>query len=630
MRGRSLVLVLVTLFIFIVLLQTSIIPNAQSLEKPITRKPLPGYPLIAKPGSSYIVELKQGIAREINSVYLARVSLGKDTKLVRQEHVLQYEILSDAVLRIFIPEHVEKGLYDLILTINGVNHTVPNAVWILDSLPQSLIILHQSDDHATGGRDLRASAGLLAQLLGVDIILDTGDVTDKASTIEAKDYLDTIISYYGYIPLFVAPGNHDTGSRAFEEYIAPRVWFKLVDWLFLATLDTGEKGYPSMEQLALLKQALEENNNASAKIVMFHHPLFWYWGRLETSSQDKNLIEYVSNYWKPAIDVAREFLELVENYNVTMVLAGHIHRDMLTQYYSTRSGTTTLFLTTTTLSGSRPYCNGFHIIILDRKGNYSLPFISEEDKCYSISVDRNLARYFYVRPVTSGSAIGLIIHNKLNLELNGTAILRIPWTDGGAELAIFNVTTLYGLPSATLLDYMLYKDRMIIALNLSLPSPSGLKIVLAAEPDRASPVIRLTRIFPSKPLYGSPLTIYLEIKDEGWGIENVDISVESISGKPVEYSTKSIGSNLVIVIPSVTESFKIRVQATDLAGNTRSSTFSINVTKTTQTTTGETTTISETETTTTLQPTKTNYTRYTLVAVIAAVAALLIIILRKK
>ncbi len=632
MRIPKSIIVMTLLFTLVVILQaTSVVSEASSLEKPITKSPLPGYPLIAKPGSSCIVELKQDIAEEVGSAYLGKVSLIDNTKLVREEYMLKYKVLSETKLELLVPEYVEPGVYDLILTVGDANYTIPNTVWVLDHLSQTLTIMHQSDDHAMGGKDLRVSAGILAQLLGVDVVLDTGDVTDKASAIEATDYVDTVISYYGYTPLFVAPGNHDTGSSAFEEYIAPRIWFKCIDWLFLATLDTGEKAHPSKEQLEFLREALKTSSNVSVRIVMFHHPTFWYWGRLETNFQDKDLTKYLSDYWRPALDVAREFLELVEDYNVTIVLAGHIHRDMLTQYYSTRTGAATLFLTTTTLSGSRPYCNGFHIITLKKNGNYSLLFMNNSrDKCNSIPVDKSLEKHFYVRPIISGSAIGLIIHNKLDLELNGTVVLRIPWTGDKTGFSIFNTTILYGTPTAALLDYMPYKDRMVIALGLSLPSYSGLKVVLATKPDKTPPSITISRMFPAKPLYGSPLTIYLEVKDDGWGVEGINLSIETISGKPINYSLKSIGDNLIVVIPSVTESFKIKVQATDLAGNTRSSQLSINVAKATTQTTPETTTGKTTTTTTAPQPAKTDYTRYILVAIIITVIAVLFVMVFKR
>ncbi len=152
------------------------------------------------------------------------------------------------------------------------------------------------------------------------------------------------------VPTFLAPGNHDgyrrigeDGLEIWKEYFGPLYYsfdygnyhfmaINSYDWLeflrlsfFFIPLNWG--GSIRDEQLGWIEKDLQ-NTNSNLTFMFLHHNPLW-----DTKSDSLFGISYNNR---------EEFLSLIDNNNVDMVLAGHVHYD------SVNVTNNTTFITTTT------------------------------------------------------------------------------------------------------------------------------------------------------------------------------------------------------------------------------------------------------------------------------------------
>lgn|GEM_PF-1591897 len=500
-----------------------------------------------------------------------------------------------------VPVDTGPGLYDLYLELeDGSRIWVPRSVWVLSPSGFSrLRIAHITDLHFLGTPSdtqyLRFTGLLLTQLLGADLVIETGDDSDTASE---QQYMESRGYHWAFMypkPLLLIPGNHDWGTTGWESYYGSREWYRVIGGKILVIgIDTRGEGIPSEYSMRWLEQVLANHTNIPVKIILMHHPVFYWQGELVTyynSTIFRDPHNYtdspLSYYWGTNVSMAKWLLRIVEDYNVTMVLAGHIHRDQYVKYVSNRTGTVTYFITTTTLAQSRPNYNGLQIIDLKANGNFTFPYppptfigfggnASNRSRVYnSIPIDPLWEPgYFYGEFIEGFKAYDIMLMNNLYSNItcfpvSNTVLLALPWNWDTANLEVIDQR---GNAYVNLLDYMVRDGILYALLNISMPNVGDtIEFTLYAEEDNTPPAIQFKLATPLTPVLNRTVRLYFDIIDTGWGLRNVTAYLEEDGVEKPLNVEKASGLSYIVsvrVYGKETVNKTIRLVATDLAGNT--------------------------------------------------------------
>ena len=546
----------------------STIPLEATATRPlIVEDPTPGFVAIVLQGSQFNITFKQEVdVNAVSKVYLSTVILDGG-RLVKYVYELEIVGREGNILTVKVPNDAIPTLYDLVVIINDTEYTIERSVWVLKEYPRYLLISHSTDHHAfIAPRNKRITIGILSQLLEAQLALITGDITDTAGSDEYVEMLDTLDWFYYGIPALLIPGNHDWGTENYQKYVGPRVWYRRIGDFLIVGIDTKEPGVAPLitdEEFQWLNDTIRANADAKVKIVLMHHPLFYWHGTIEASydTLDSSMLSF---YWgAPGGDYpqyekyARAFLKLCEDYNITLVLAGHIHRDQYVIYKSTRTNTTTWFITSTTAAQSRPNYNGFQIINVTVSGVITFPYAPPSFSLTgyrgtvynSISVDPEWDWYFYTVYGEGTYGKGLGISNELGyMNVSGLFILRLPWTYEGQVITYTSTTDLAFI---NVTDYLIVSGYLYLALNVSIPTGSKVSIAVSSEEDTKPPEVKEVLRLPSEPRPGSPLTVYLAITDEV-GIFETEFAV-TVDGESWGYTISKSGDYYIVTINPVPE-----------------------------------------------------------------------------
>ncbi|MEZ0346850.1 MAG: metallophosphoesterase [Infirmifilum sp.] len=567
-----------------------------------------GKPAITTPGGSFTFKLT-GIQDQPKSGYIWTVVLNGE-KLA----VLNYTVAvsySAGSVSVSLPTSVKPGLYDLVL--QGQSEVeIPRSVWVFDQSKESLKIIHISDQHYGAGQpdvitgDMNRVAGyIVSTLLNPDLIIDTGDVADTASEQQYRwAYAYESAFLYSY-PILAIPGNHDTPPDAWNKYYGSTTWFRLIgDRLLIIGLYSLEQGYPPMEQLQWAEGILKQYSQVPIKVILVHHPVFYYQGELKTTYDDQNVItpydpqknpnSPIYSSWSGNMNVTRYFLRLVEQYGVNYVLSGHVHRDLFVKYTSTRTGKTTYFLTITTLGMGSAIYDGLDFYLLNLKtGQLDFPvkpptfigFAPDNKKLAENSIPvgiypplNNLgAANQTFTPMALYQwphAYVLKMENKLSyLNLNNTVIWCLPWSGDFA----YKVLSSEGGAEFNIVDKLSIGGKLFLAVRMKLPPQGKMVVALYNAPDNNPPTATVKMVIPAKPTPGGTFQAYVDVADDSWGIAS--ISAKLIAGgtevplTPQFYAPGTILDpltkityKLVEKIPSTTGDVKLIVKAVDFAG----------------------------------------------------------------
>jgi predicted MPP superfamily phosphohydrolase len=649
---------------------TPAIPSITSnMTEIITSNMGPVVPVIVSPGESFIIELRPEYSSlSISSAYIWTVK-PVDNQLVVYNYTLSISSMGPGIYQATISAGVEDGLYDLSLLAGSTVYNVPRSVWVVKSWPSVIRFVENTDIHFIAGQpnpftgDINRIAGFtIDNLLSPFFILWLGDITDNAASSEYMMALAYRYAYLYNIPVLSIPGNHDyaSGGTYYTNYLGPTKWFRVIAGkLLIIGIWSPEQGYPSWEDLVFAQQVLQNYSSIPYKMILVHHPPFYYQGELYTRYDDETVLKpYVpggpstplSSYWSNNMTAFRYFLKLVEDYNVTMVLSGHTHRDFFTKYVSTRTGTTTLFLTFTTLAHGSASYDGLSLMEFDlNTGRLDFPlkpstFIGFQNSTRALAlnsipigiypVQNNLGwsnlTFTYMNVVYSDAGYTFRFENN-NLSwinFSGTILWSLPWAGNNINYRIVNALN---NASIKIIDYKIIGGRLFLLFELNLPFQSGLTLRLYTDPDPKPPVVFLRRIVPQTPSVNRDVTIYIEISDEGLGIDPSSIVVRlgdnvinyssmpqrnAYTMTPSTYTEKFNTITLLItvyVISNTTVMQPLLIQVADNAGNTASTQFNITfvgptlttTTTTTPTTTPTTMTTTTTTTTTTVTTTPT-------------------------
>ncbi|KUH33000.1 phosphoesterase [Thermococcus celericrescens] len=591
-------------------------------------QPLPGVPAIGKPGDIVEIHPVEGVA--IDSLQIVSILHGPyDLQIVGTEN---------GVIKAKIPEDAMPDVYFLIVKSNKGDVTIPNGVWVMKDAPTVLRIAHGSDLHVTSGSKMGfvcgdyfqksipeilkycdhpyamhsytaadsfmtyyAMTGLQSENV-INLIISTGDDVDTNGDSEGYKMFDEAILHgtAAGTPLISIKGNHDHPPTYYNKYVGPRYFYEVIGDFIIIGLDSrGEERHPELEQLQWMENVLKSHPD-KVPIVLVHHP-FWYstpdgkWGGTikgyTAFDEDdwQTLTGYISWDWEGKNgeydEIARTFLQLVEKYNVRLVLAGHIHKDKPVLYID-KEGNEHWFYTVTTTGApdktsnppsqadqSRGYTTpswyGSQVIYVYENGTVKFPLAGDvlHEGISSLPIPQKFI--VYRQNGEDGTAVKFV--NELDNAVSGPFVLEIP---AGAKVD----------PEHTNITYTVLGEREIggtyyMLLNVTVPTGVS-QITVVKEADTQAPEVKIGYLMPSKPKPGQRFKAYVTANDNV-GIRDMKVQIISDGKVLAEYPAFSmkpaeVEATYYTEIPGVDASqFTIKVIATDFYGNTGETTYTV-------------------------------------------------------
>ncbi len=275
-----------------------------------------------------------------------------------------------ATLQIIIPEEAQPELYNLTATLTTDNGELqvhqPRCINIYEDINDTFTFIHITDFHVGDYRGLPENPYETLKhrnikkcieeinLLHPDFVIISGDLV--FGQIHPFDYLYEYPLCYNMlqqidVPTFLVPGNHDgyhhivlDGLELWNDYFGPHyhsfdygdyhfIGLNSYDWpvfnrLTFFVLPFGWGGSLQDQQLQWLEEDLTSHSDSEKTFMYLHHnPMY------ETISENLFKWPYHNRY---------QLLDLIDEYNVDMVLGGHVHWDAV------EIENDTIFLTTTT------------------------------------------------------------------------------------------------------------------------------------------------------------------------------------------------------------------------------------------------------------------------------------------
>lgn len=534
----------------LILLTLPYLRTFETLTQPVALivDPRTGSPIPVLPGGYFNVTVysRQNFSRIEVYIYAAipynSVILTKNFSLKVYKSL---RIERGYIITLKVPENVPPFLYSLkivfFLDKNYFSSEEENCIWVLKSPPSSLKILHISDTHI--GYSVESSyktftAFLLAKLLGADLIIASGDITDTASESQYLEMKELILEFASEIPIFAFPGNHDKSSESdfYSQFLGLRNYYRKVGNFLIVGVDTGELGSIDIETVRWINQTFS-SNNVPVKILVMHHPIFStnVYGDLNLSISDINESYFYSS-WRSNIQVTRSLLNVILYNNVTLVLSGHVHTDRIVKYTSPEKKNVVWFVTTTTTGAGRPEYNGIRLIQVYENGSVSFPCMTSEFSYRSFpnsipvedkQLGTSLFKFIFSN---SKDSLTLNLSNKLEgMNLSGEILVRV---DKKAEINSYKLYyRSYGCSNVSLISKATLSNWNYFLLKIDLPYLSSLQFTISTYEDDIAPDISLAYMIPSKAQENSPLTIFFAVRDKGWGISYVVAKVIE-EGKP--------------------------------------------------------------------------------------------------
>jgi 3',5'-cyclic AMP phosphodiesterase CpdA len=541
------------------------------INKPISR-PLPTLPEPVINGGTLRVEISANMPSDISALL---VSPYDEIPLTLTEGPT--EMGAQWILTFTIPD-IKPGLYDLHITFNGKDYVQPHSVWAMDDWPESLSITQISDVHQPYGGANFSQFIYEQNLLNPDMILATGDIVEAETIKTAWENLQGTLEY-NQVPIYLLAGNHDQISKAnlYKQYGGKTNYSLTIGDFFIVGLNSHGGGYVTLEEIAWAEKVLALNPD-KVKIIAFHHPLFsgeyvddggtLTGGEVHGTWQNIEALESIMYFtWSQNMNNAREILKVIEENDVRLIMAGHIHRDLIyllnNEHY---------FITTTTLGGGGFQYRGYRNIIINSDGTVTLDEYGEANKYNPPnSIPLENIKYLYKQANDgSNSAVSAIIENELDMTIDDARLEFI--VDSSIDVSSYSFSSdpeKYEVVTST--------DGHHFIAYYDIPPKSVFTTTLSTASDTIEPEIELhlpDNYDESTSVFGS-----ITVSDGGWGVETVTASYSTD-----ETTWVTIPLNLepmitsTIWITSYSEEYHeftlsgegeitVKVEATDLAGN---------------------------------------------------------------
>ncbi len=499
-----------------------------------------------------------------------------------------------------VGEDVHVGLYNLTLTqgagSGAMNVHQSRCVWILEDWPERITFSQITDIHEPIGDTVFPAFILQSNFINPDFMIATGDIVQTESNARAWAYLQYTMLHIEY-PTYLLPGNHDYsgyGGRAFAQY-GGKLNYTLVlgDFVFIA-LDSSASGYFEDEQILWLEDQLEKYQD-KVKIIGFHHSLLsseYGIGQSEDNpmtggyitanwEQIDELADTMYFTWKDSegnpLPVAQELVRLIQEYDVRVILNGHVHRDVIfivnDKHY---------FITTSTTGGGLPpnERHGSRLITLDSDGTVHLDSYTEANlEMPPNNLPTGSVTYTYRSANDfTGTAVSVHLENKLEMDIEkGHLIFKVS-KNKPVEDYVFIET------QPVLVETTTTSGGFVFDAYFDVPAQSSFEVTLKAEEDTTDPEIWVELLEPYQS--ESPTMVTLTASDYGWGLKDLEINYSTDNGDTwtqVESEIKPILTgtlykdtypeiDLMFEVPALfeDESILVKGEANDYAGNTAS------------------------------------------------------------
>jgi hypothetical protein len=256
----------------------------------------------------------------------------------------------------------------------------------------------------------------------------------------------------------------------------------------------------------------------------------------------------------------RYVLKLIEDYNVTIVFSGHIHRDQFVKYTSTRTNTTTYFITMTTTAHGTSMYQGVLVVDLNLDTcSFDFPFKPPSFKGFENSTEKIAYNSIPVslyksKVVKTPYSYYIEVSNSGDwLPSNYTALLALPWS--GDLKPTFVVNTTSGA-SIIIKSHRVLGDKLYLYINMSLPAANKISLLIQGLMDEKPPILKIT--YTTAPILNRTFTLYIDISDDVSGLDISGINIE-FNGTQLSYSLTP--SSLTADLDKITVSLKLTMRA---------------------------------------------------------------------
>lgn len=342
--------------------------------------PRTSIPAIVEPQQEILIQLK---SIPFNTV-LASIETAYDPLPFSYQLIIESieETNNVFYIKAIIPEDALPELYNLTIIVHTegeiYSQTRPRAISIKDQITDSFSFIHIADFHIGDPRGLienpKETIGWKAarktieevNLLNPDFVIITGDLVFGQAypfeyTLEYKKCYEILQEFQ--VPTFLSLGNHDgynqmgqDGLVFWQYYFGPLYYsfnFGESHFISVNSYDMPKRlrtaisfiafnwgGYIQSEQMQWIEDDLQNNMDKYQISMMMHHNPIW-----DTTSE--------SLFKNTPYEGREELLQLIDDYNVDMVFAGHVHYDDVTEQDDT------LFITTNTIASSLDTEDGY-------------------------------------------------------------------------------------------------------------------------------------------------------------------------------------------------------------------------------------------------------------------------------
>jgi len=492
-----------------------------------------------------------------------------------------------------VPDDVHVGIYNLTLAQGSMTVHQSNSVWVLENYPDTLTFSHITDIHEPIGELVYPKFIMQSNFMNPDFVLATGDIVQTESNARAWAYTQFADIQFE-VPIYMLPGNHDYsgyGGKGYAMY-GGKLNYTLVlgDFVVIAA-DSGENGYFNPEQVIWIEQQLQKYPD-KVKILGFHHAILssefeedmgsTTGGYIEVDWDDlDSLADTMYFTWLGEdglpLDVTKEVFRLVHEYDVRIILNGHVHRDMIyvvdNQHY---------FVTTCTTGGGLPETQRFgsRLIAVEGDGTVTLDPYAEAD----IDNPPNNLPTGYVSYTYSsandftGTAVSAKVQNDLEMPIDdGRLIFKVSDSKPLGDYVFIGEQPKRVETTTT-------SEGYVFDAYFDVPAQTGFEVTLKAEDDTTEPSLSVELAAPFQ--MENPTTVTLSASDYGWGLKTLDVSYSLDDGStwtqleaniaPIltgELYKDNFGEyDVTFDVPALFEgeSIIIKAEATDYASNTAS------------------------------------------------------------
>ena len=550
--------------------------------------PLPSKPKLAVLGSMMNIRVLADESASDWRILLTSEYGGFEVEIVNSSYNAK-DKLWDVTVR--IPEEIPTGLYNLEVhfTSNAkgeVEYLQYKCVNVSRSMPHELLIAHITDIHLPYGADVLARAIYELTLIRPSLVIITGDLVDVDTIASAWKQAQSIL-FRGPIksPIYILPGNHDhAGDNAsnYQTYCGPLYYYEQLGNFHLIALDTSYEGFINFGQLNWAESVLSEITDG-VKILVFHHPLFsWGPSSLNGSwSQIEQFQKYLYSSWKDNIDSAKKLLQLIEEYNVTLILSGHIHAEHYVIYNNYHHFEVNLPAGGGLREGD--YWS-FRLIKIDENGNVKLfAHGNKSPTSHPSSYPLGMITYYYT-PFNDGSSNAVSIYIMNNLSSPITPLIEfIVNSDKPLDQYFFYPES----PS----EYEVFSigNAYVFRFRVTIPPKDEYYVTLASVEDNSPPQLD----FNYDLINNSTLNLDVTVRDLEWGVKNLTLLYKfdgedewsqvylspalEVNKDVIRTVYDSISYQYVLTIPEKAYNVTLKLKAFDFAGNLVDKTFNVTV-----------------------------------------------------